>query len=1484
MIGPSSSGDVPVSRASRLLLLSVVFATAALGQVASDFEHPASTDTAQQFEADNVQRQDTPNDPDYDCAEPDTQSSRPCSQVYEERYDLFGFPSSLTRLTALYLDPNDPARFGQPQISGYNAAGAWKIERGRPEVSIAILDTGIKWDRCGLRTQLRLNAAELPLPRDASGATDPAAPLAGYDLDRNGKLDVDDYAADARVGRALEACEAAVTGLDLIRAFSNHDDADHNGYVDDIAGWNYFDDNNDPTDLSSYFAAGNHGTGRASDAVERGNDADRDLGVCPHCTFVPFRVWDTFVADANTFGLAILYAADNGIQVVEGADGALYHPAFTEAVVEYAHARGVTMTFSGNDLNTGNHNYPSGYNHVMLIEGTAADSEGLGSDSEEFQQARDFYCALPLAIACPGSNVPLLTYFRGANTTQFGGKSSISMQGATGSINTGKASGAAGLVISAGLDFTPLLPLSPDEVRAILEQTAEDVLPLNTIGAGFAELTQVGWDSHFGYGRANLGAAVQAVKDGNIPPEASIVTPDWYAPLTGASVSFTGVARARRADGGNFHYRFEWGPGLQPTSWTTIREGDASGTLTDLGTLELAPVRAAVAAFTVPFDPGDATFSPSSRHPLQDHFTVRLIVTDPDHPGNLHGEDRKVMTALPEGQNLSAGFPKRLGSGGEAPLRYADLDGDNVQELIVPVQDGTVHAYRPDGSELPGWPVMTQVFPQAAAHLAAPGFAGGGLPVPHEPPRAPTIADLDGDGHRQVVTAAGVRIYVFNEDGTQRAGFPVRGNPAFCLPSEQVQENKHPKCGFVATPSLARLHGPDQPMSIVVAAMDGRLYAWRGDGTPEAWSPVQLVDTALPEEERVVAESINNAAIGDLDGDGIDDIVVGTNEVYPGDSAVPGLPEIPGADDVGFGDLSTTSTRVYAINGATGALLPGWPVAVSGLIQNILPFIGPGQDAALAQIDGEQRILLSATGTGLPVLGSGLSTYGVDGVKVRAMLQDGKGPLSNITDVTGGLNLFESGVFAHLTGAPGEGLNVVKYQLGVSDVVNLLLVGQNMPYNHMIGAWDAASGLTLPAFPTITDDFQFLSASSVAKIVAGASNQVVAGTGLGLLHAYDGLTGLDVAGFPKVTGGWMFAPAAISDDGRIAAITREGFLYQWHVGQPACQSEWPSFRHDQQTSGNYDRDGTPPGAVAALAASRSGSGVDLRWLAPGDDGTCAATAAGSYRVLLDGVALDGITLAPAAPGTLQTLALPAVDAGVHRVVVQALDDAGNVGYPVSAVIAPPGTGALSGAVVALPTVNAQGAPGASVAAGGFTLVNNGSSAHGVSGVTLQVSAPGTFASLTLQGPDGSSVTVSSVASSTTFTFPAPLELAAGAQADFQLGGTLAPSDRAALGLFNSAYAADAPGGRTLPLAAMVLLLTTVALLRRQRRLALALLAGGLMLAGCHSSDPLGVSSPLPGQGSSSTIDLVAVAAQSGSSPVAYSGMPARLANVTRRAP
>lgn len=438
---------------------------------------------------------------------------------------------------------------------------------------------------------------------------------------------------------------------------------------------------------------------------------------------------------------------------------------------------------------------------------------------------------------------------------------------------------------------------------------------------------------------------------------------------------------------------------------------------------------------------------------------------------------------------------------------------------------------------------------------------------------------------------------------------------------------------------------------------------------------MRLVDPDVPANEQMLAESINPPAIGDLNDDGRDDVVVSTNETYA--AQAPDFTSISqGFLGAGLTDILANaaggSTRVYAVDsrgtGFTGnggrAYLPNWPIKLNGAIQTTLPLIGPGQDPSIATIDGEKRIIASATGSAT------IGVYGVDGTLKRGIQQGIPGAASAADGAlpVGSLNLFESASLGKLI--PGTNPSVVKYGFGLSGVVNLLLVGQNIPYNHLIGAYDPSTGVSLPSFPRVTEDFQFLSSSNIANVNGSkVSNQVLAGTGLGLLNAYDGVTGQNVDGFPKVTGGWLFAPAALSSDGRMAAITREGHLFEWSMPDvPECQSEWPSYRHDQQQSGNYDRDGSPPGPLDGLTVSSTGK---LGFKATGDDAACGT--ADHYDVVTSADPITAKNFADAEPltgasapekaGTQESFSVPSPQ---RYVAVRAVDEAGNIGPPASA--------------------------------------------------------------------------------------------------------------------------------------------------------------------------------------------------------------------------
>jgi hypothetical protein len=293
-----------------------------------------------------------------------------------------------------------------------------------------------------------------------------------------------------------------------------------------------------------------------------------------------------------------------------------------------------------------------------------------------------------------------------------------------------------------------------------------------------------------------------------------------------------------------------------------------------------------------------------------------------------------------------------------------------------------------------------------------------------------------------------------------------------------------------------------------------------------------------------------------------------------------------------------------------------------------------------------------------------LSTAGMVIRTLPPIGADAFGAASDATDRTGALNLFESATVGELleTGTP----DIVKYEISLGQAANLLLVGQNFPYNHLIGAWEGATGTTLPAFPTITDDYQLLGSNDIAKVDPELpGNEIVAGTGLGLLHAYSGATGLDVPGFPKVTGGWLAAPASFAWDGRMADMTREGYLFQWQTQAPACQSQWPTFRHDEQDSGNYNHDGTAPDAPEKLSLRSLGSDrYTLAFTAPGATGPCGTPESYLTKVGNKTVSLG---LTPVAGGSAFSAEVT-LPAHAHKLSLQAIDS-GNVG-PVATVKVP----------------------------------------------------------------------------------------------------------------------------------------------------------------------------------------------------------------------
>ena len=95
----------------------------------------------------------------------------------------------------------------------------------------------------------------------------------GWDINGDGVFNLRDYACDSRVPRNPPngVNQDLLDPQDVLIAFSDGIDDDGNGFVDDMVGWDFLDNDNDPYDDVQY----GHGTGEAQDSSARGRQRRR---------------------------------------------------------------------------------------------------------------------------------------------------------------------------------------------------------------------------------------------------------------------------------------------------------------------------------------------------------------------------------------------------------------------------------------------------------------------------------------------------------------------------------------------------------------------------------------------------------------------------------------------------------------------------------------------------------------------------------------------------------------------------------------------------------------------------------------------------------------------------------------------------------------------------------------------------------------------------------------------------------------------------------------------------------------------------------------------------------------------------------------------------------------------------------------------------------------------------------------------------------
>ncbi|WP_293073372.1 S8 family serine peptidase [Okeania sp. SIO3B5] len=134
---------------------------------------------------------------------------------------------------------------------------------------------------------------------------------------------------------------------------NNGVDDDDNGYIDDTWGWDFVNDDNDPRDEES------HGTHIAGTIAAK-RDGAGTTGVAPSAKIMSLRVLDDEGVGKVSDGIsAILYAVDNGADVINFSSGGRNLVSSEIDAIRYAADRGVVFVSAAGNGSSSSPDYPA---------------------------------------------------------------------------------------------------------------------------------------------------------------------------------------------------------------------------------------------------------------------------------------------------------------------------------------------------------------------------------------------------------------------------------------------------------------------------------------------------------------------------------------------------------------------------------------------------------------------------------------------------------------------------------------------------------------------------------------------------------------------------------------------------------------------------------------------------------------------------------------------------------------------------------------------------------------------------------------------------------------------------------------------------------------------------------------------------------------------------------------------------------------------
>lgn len=298
---------------------------------------------------------------------------------------------------------------------------AWEIEQGDSSIIIAILDSGLKLNHPDINTRVWINNNET----------------------------------------------------------HNNIDDDENGFIDDVQGWDFANNDNDPTDDHGHGTnvAGIIGADENNNLGYAGVDWNSRLMVCK-------------VLDDNSWGLyswwteAIYYAVDNGADIINMSVGGTGFSNTLQEAIDYAYNNGVIVVTSMMNEDNNVIYYPAGYSTTIAVGSTNPDDER--SSPFFWSPTSGSNYGDHIDVVAPGNYIYGLHYNSDINfNTYWGGTSQA----------TPLVTGLSALLLAQDNSRTP------EDIRNIIRNTAED-----QVGDPYEDI--MGFDIYYGYGRINAHQAL----------------------------------------------------------------------------------------------------------------------------------------------------------------------------------------------------------------------------------------------------------------------------------------------------------------------------------------------------------------------------------------------------------------------------------------------------------------------------------------------------------------------------------------------------------------------------------------------------------------------------------------------------------------------------------------------------------------------------------------------------------------------------------------------------------------------------------------------------------------------------------------------------------------------------------------------------------------------------------------------------------------